>query len=253
MTSVPNALQALIDLRGGGRARAAVDLGHQERALAVAVAQRAAHPDLAGAVVVVPAVVHEGDAVIDRGADDARRGRLVAKADVKAAQPQQRDLDAGAPQPARRHLAARRQLDVPGRGAPGCGVFGTSAASAAPLTPMAAPAATPAPIAMMSLRRVCRGMELSFAAKRKSLRRKVGLPTRLVKTPASLASTARSAPTAARPRRDPSPTAARRRLGRVGGDGGRDVGVLAVDAAHAVELRAGRAPDAGGGALLCVL
>ena len=79
--------QALIDLGRGGLARAAVDLGHQEGALAVAVAQRVAHPDVAAAVVVVPAVVHEGHAVIDRGADDADGGLFVpGLADVEAAQ-----------------------------------------------------------------------------------------------------------------------------------------------------------------------
>ena len=54
----------------GGRFGPAVDLGHQEHFLAVAVPQGLAHADLALAVVVVPAVVHEVDAVVDGGADD---------------------------------------------------------------------------------------------------------------------------------------------------------------------------------------
>src|SRR4029453_2702850 len=55
----------------GGFARAAVDLGHQQDLRAVPVAQRLAHAQLAAAVVIVPAVVHERDAVIDRLANDA--------------------------------------------------------------------------------------------------------------------------------------------------------------------------------------
>ena len=69
--------------------RPAVDLGHQEDALAVAVAERLAHPQLALAVVVVPGVVHEGDAAVDRGADDADAERLVdvRQGEVPAAEP----------------------------------------------------------------------------------------------------------------------------------------------------------------------
>ena len=75
MTSVSKA-QALIDLIGGGLPGATVDLRHQKHPLAIAVAQRVTHPDLALAVVVVPAVVHEAHAVVDGGADE--RYRLIA-------------------------------------------------------------------------------------------------------------------------------------------------------------------------------
>ena len=65
----------------------AVDLGHQEDLLAVAVAERLAHADFAAAAVVVPAVVHEGDAVVDGGADDLDAFLLLLlSADVVAAQ-----------------------------------------------------------------------------------------------------------------------------------------------------------------------
>ena len=50
---------------------AAVDFCHQEDALSIAVLQGLSHANLTGALVVVPAVVHEVDAVIDGGADDA--------------------------------------------------------------------------------------------------------------------------------------------------------------------------------------
>ena len=66
MTSVLQARSDCVDLLGGGLLRAAVDLRHQEDLLPVAVAQRLAHAHLALAVVVVPAVVQERDAVVDR-------------------------------------------------------------------------------------------------------------------------------------------------------------------------------------------
>jgi len=59
------ALEALVDLLGGGLLRPAVDLVHQEDLRAVAILQGLAHADLARAFVVVPAVVHEGNAAID--------------------------------------------------------------------------------------------------------------------------------------------------------------------------------------------
>jgi hypothetical protein len=63
--------QRLVDLPRGGLLRPAVDLGHQDDLVAVAVAEGLAHADLAATVVVVPAVVHEGDAVIDGAPDNA--------------------------------------------------------------------------------------------------------------------------------------------------------------------------------------
>src|ERR671936_443986 len=63
--------------------RPAVDLGHQEGFVAVAVAQRVAHPGLAGAAVVVPAVVHEADAAINRAAHDADAQVLIHMLEAK--------------------------------------------------------------------------------------------------------------------------------------------------------------------------
>ena len=64
------ALERLVDLPRRGLALAAVDLRHEEDAVAVAVAERPPHPPLALAVVVVPAVVEERDAAVHGGADD---------------------------------------------------------------------------------------------------------------------------------------------------------------------------------------
>ena len=76
---------------------AAIDFGHEEDFVAIAVAERLAHADLAVAVVIVPAVVHEGDAAIDGGADDADAFWFVGwVADVKAAEADGGDFLAGA-------------------------------------------------------------------------------------------------------------------------------------------------------------
>src|SRR5207248_1547089 len=53
----------------------AVDLGHHKGAVAISFAQRLAQAFLARAFVIVPGVIHEGDAVVDRGADDANGQR----------------------------------------------------------------------------------------------------------------------------------------------------------------------------------
>src|SRR5207302_10893763 len=63
--------QGLINLLCRSVFGAAVDLGHQEHLLPVAVPQRFAHPAFARAVVIVPAVVQKVDPVVDGGANDA--------------------------------------------------------------------------------------------------------------------------------------------------------------------------------------
>ena len=57
-----------LDLAHGGLLGAAVDLGHLEHFIAVAVLQRLAGAQFAGAQVVVPGVVHERDAAVDGAA-----------------------------------------------------------------------------------------------------------------------------------------------------------------------------------------
>src|SRR5713226_9150621 len=63
--------ERLLDLPGGRRPRLPVDLGHQEGSLPVAVPEGLPHSDLAPPVVVVPGVVEEIEARVDRGADYA--------------------------------------------------------------------------------------------------------------------------------------------------------------------------------------
>ena len=89
-----------------GRGSAAVDLGHQEGLLAVAVLEGAAHAALAFAVVVVPAVVQEVDARVECGADDADALVLgdLRRADVVAADADDGDGMAGAAEGTARDL-----------------------------------------------------------------------------------------------------------------------------------------------------
>ena len=102
--------QALINLFGRHVLHLAVELGHQENLLAVAILERLAHADFADAVVVVPAVVHEVDAVVDGSADDADALLLVTlHADVKTAETDEGDLFSAAPQRAVRHFARCRR------------------------------------------------------------------------------------------------------------------------------------------------
>ena len=71
--------QAVLQVRLRLLGRAAADLGHQEDLVAAApLGQGLAHPLLGDAVVVVPAVVHEGDAFVDGPLDQAH-GLLVVE------------------------------------------------------------------------------------------------------------------------------------------------------------------------------
>src|SRR3989441_5069890 len=63
--------QRLVDLLRRRLLGATVDRGHDQRLVAIAVAQRLSHADLAHPAVVVPAVVEEVDSAVDRRADDA--------------------------------------------------------------------------------------------------------------------------------------------------------------------------------------
>ena len=64
------AAERLLELLVVGVFGAAVHFGHEEDLAAVAVAEGLAHADFAEAVVVVPAVVEEGDAAVDGFADE---------------------------------------------------------------------------------------------------------------------------------------------------------------------------------------
>src|SRR5438876_99274 len=63
--------ERFFDLAGGGFLIATVDFRHQERSLAIAVAERLAHADLALPTVVVPAVIEKVQSVVNCGAHDA--------------------------------------------------------------------------------------------------------------------------------------------------------------------------------------
>src|SRR5664280_2274180 len=97
-----------------GKAAKAVNLGHQEYFVAVTACQRLTHPHFADAVVVIPAVIHEGDAMID-GAADELNGFLLLKrrlTDMIAAQPNRRDAFPSAAQCAIDHSVTLRGLPL---------------------------------------------------------------------------------------------------------------------------------------------
>jgi hypothetical protein len=89
--------------------RPAVDFRHQEDFLPIAVAQSVSHLDftLTVAVVVVPGIVHESDAVIDAGADNLGGEVLVfGLADIGTAQANAGYFLAGATKSSIQHVAA---------------------------------------------------------------------------------------------------------------------------------------------------
>src|SRR5207244_13494296 len=91
--------QRLVDLPRRALLVAAVDLGHEKRLVAIAVAQRLSHADLARPTVVVPAVVEEVDTVVDGGADDTDGFLLVRlPPEMVAAHTDQRHHFSSAPQ-----------------------------------------------------------------------------------------------------------------------------------------------------------
>src|SRR5439155_14302202 len=86
-------VERLLDLPGGRRPGLHVDLGHQEGPLPVAIPEGLSHPNLAPPLIVVPGVVEEIDARVDRAADDADALRLreVRLANVEPAEPDRGD------------------------------------------------------------------------------------------------------------------------------------------------------------------
>jgi hypothetical protein len=73
-------LEAPRELFVRGVLGAPVELGHEEGPCAVAVAQGLVHPERATAIVVVPTVVEEGDAVVDRHLHHANAVSLALRA-----------------------------------------------------------------------------------------------------------------------------------------------------------------------------
>src|SRR5262249_32918817 len=88
--------QRFVDLARGGLAGAAVGPRRSDNFVAVAAAQRLAHPLLARAAAVIPAVIHEVDAVIDRGANNADALGFAREAEMSAADAHERHLLPGA-------------------------------------------------------------------------------------------------------------------------------------------------------------
>ena len=90
--------QALLQLdhRVGRRAVVGAVLGHQEDLVAVAILrQRVPHAPFRLVVGILPGVVHEGDAVVDGGVNDAGGLVLRRHAEVKAAETEHRNADPG--------------------------------------------------------------------------------------------------------------------------------------------------------------
>src|SRR5216684_2643617 len=98
------ALQGFVDLPGGGLLGPAVDLGHEEDLLPVAVTQSLPHATFTGAAIIVPAVVHEGESPVD-GASDNRDALCFVSlfADMIPAQADGRDFFSSPPQSALGH------------------------------------------------------------------------------------------------------------------------------------------------------
>ena len=122
------ARQALLELSHRPTRIPCAALGHQERLLPIAVAQRLSHPSLALALVVLPGVVQEAHAVVERGADDGDPFRLLRDPDVESADAQNRDLVPGLAEgaigdsvPPLDRLRRGEEVDLPGQGQDGAG------------------------------------------------------------------------------------------------------------------------------------
>src|SRR5205814_5548167 len=88
-------LQGFIDLFGGGIFCAAIDLGHEENLVSVAIAQRFAHADFTAAIMIIPAIIEEGNSAIYRSVNDTDAFVLRRHANVVTAQADGRNLFAG--------------------------------------------------------------------------------------------------------------------------------------------------------------
>src|ERR1039458_391794 len=110
------AAQRLLNLPGSGVLISAIDLCHQEDLLPVTIAERLPHPDLADAAVIIPAIIHEGDTVIDCGAKqtDAPNGILLFP-DVVTAHADRRNPFACAAKLAINHVRRLRSASSYGR------------------------------------------------------------------------------------------------------------------------------------------
>ncbi len=96
--------ERVIELPGRFLRRAPVELRHDEGAVAEAARERLAEALLAVAVVVVPAVVEEGEAVVHRLVHDTHGDRAARDPEVIPPETEHRDRRAGAPEGALGHL-----------------------------------------------------------------------------------------------------------------------------------------------------
>ena len=108
-------LERLIDLASGGLAGSAVDLGHQENPLSITVLEGIAEADLALAVVIVPAIVHERYALVDRAASNAGRlGGIRNRTEVEPTQADERDVFTRSAERTVDHVALADHVRAPG-------------------------------------------------------------------------------------------------------------------------------------------
>jgi hypothetical protein len=106
-------LQRFVDLGGGKILGAAIDLAHEKDLFAISIAHGLSHADLAGPTIVVPTVIHEGNASIDGAANEGDALLFIGlSADVIASQTDGGYPLTGAPKRAIGHPA----VACPGRG-----------------------------------------------------------------------------------------------------------------------------------------
>src|ERR1035437_4838703 len=80
-------LQGFINLPRGRRLGESIALGHEKDSLAITVTQSFPHANFAGPAIVIPAVVHEGDPLVNGTPDNGYALHLVSlDADMKAPQ-----------------------------------------------------------------------------------------------------------------------------------------------------------------------
>ena len=104
-------LQRLVDLPGGGSLGPAIELSHEKGLLAIAVAESFSHADFALSVVVIPAIIEEIDAAIERGPDDGDADLgILRTADVMAPEANGGDFLAGVAELPIGHVVNRSRL-----------------------------------------------------------------------------------------------------------------------------------------------
>ncbi len=105
------AAKAVVQALHRARVIALAVLGHEEHLLAASAGERAPHDLLRAAVVIVPAVVEEGEPLVDGGVHDADRlVRILQRSDVPPAEAEDRHALAGPAQQTRRQSRGNGRL-----------------------------------------------------------------------------------------------------------------------------------------------